>query len=127
MDDESQQSKGPVGDATGSANEATSAGDNGSSEPPSGNPQSPGPVLSGNGLGSGSGDDGAGQEPRHRRVKVMAEPGDTATRPTGDERPAQPQIPSSVRPTPKLDPKIDPLLRQQEVVKGSHPGDKYVR
>jgi amino acid transporter len=134
--DESQQRKGPVGDATGPANEPTHSLDSLDSGdgaqrtgtgPAEGNPPTPGPVLSGNGAGSLPSDDRAEQEPRHHKVKVMAEPGETATRPTGDERPIQSPPAALLRPTAKPDAKVDPLLRHQEVVKGSHPGDKYVR
>jgi amino acid transporter len=68
----------------------------------------------------------ANAHPPHHRVKIVAEPGDE------DERELQ-STPTygggyaSKRPAPKSDQKVDPMLRQQEVVKGSHPGDKYVR
>lgn len=65
----------------------------------------------------------------HKRVvKMVAEPGDTTARPTGEERAPQTSPQQAMRPqADKPDRKVDPLLRRQELVKGSHPGDKYVR
>ncbi len=71
----------------------------------------------------------SGGAPR-RSVKIMAEPGDLDNnRPLAPDRtPQEPQAmtgrTSSGPPTPR---KSNPDLRREATVKGSHPGDKYVR
>src|SRR5262249_32404714 len=68
------------------------------------------------------------EQPRHR-IKIIAEPGDDDER----DEPSSPTYGGNYASTsrqpqpPKPDPKVDPLLRRQEVVRGSHPGDRYVR
>ena len=73
--------------------------------------------------------DGASNpDPTHHKVRIIAEPGeedDRTSRPSPTSEPTS-CTPSS-RSVTKPPQKADPLLRTQEVVKGSHPGDTYVR
>ena len=99
----------------------------GSPEPrsqPDSNDAMPAGEPGGNGLESAG---GAEHQGHHRHVRIMAEPGDTTAPPPGEESTVQPQGSQTFRPTSRTESKIDPLLRQQQLVKGSHPGDKYVR
>ena len=60
-------------------------------------------------------------------MRVIAEPGEEDEREPhpGVEHAPGPSAPP--RPTTKIEQKVDPLLRKQELVRGSHPGDRYVR
>lgn len=66
---------------------------------------------------------------RHRHVRIMSEAGDRTERPAAPGPPEVDRAQTKAASTPagQAQHKVRPDLRHEEVVKGSHPGDRYVR
>src|SRR3954452_10850729 len=66
---------------------------------------------------------------QHRHVRIVSDPGGTETRNGPKQQAGSPPGPAAPTEPPQLPQpqQFRPDLRQEELVKGSHPGDRYIK